>query len=228
MILSCESDAAYLVAPKSRSRAGGYHYLGNKAGTQFNGPIYVLAKIIKAVMGSAAEAEVGGLYMNALELSPMRTTLEELDHPQPPTPLRTDNSTADGIMNKTIKQRQSKAMDKRFYWVQDRVEQGEFRIFWALGKDNLADYYTKYQSPATHRALRPIYTYIEGKSPTSLQGCVEILTRTDRPKPLPLLPVQQTSHSNSKTSKVTQHSKISDSLYKLSHTLKQRLMNRII
>ena len=82
---------------------GGYHYLGNKAGTQFNGPIYVLAKIIKAVMGSAAEAEVGGLYMNALELSSMRTTLEELDHPQPLTPLKTDNSTADSIMNKIIK-----------------------------------------------------------------------------------------------------------------------------
>ena len=73
-------------------------------------------------MRSAAEVEVGGLYMNSLELSPMRTTLEELDHPQPPTPLKTDNSTADGIMNKTIKQRQSKAMDKIFYWLQDRVE----------------------------------------------------------------------------------------------------------
>ncbi|OEU11423.1 hypothetical protein FRACYDRAFT_245988 [Fragilariopsis cylindrus CCMP1102] len=83
---------------------------------------------------------------------------------QPPTPLRTDNSTADGIMNKTIKQKQSKAMDKRFYWVQDRVEQGEYRVFWAPGKVNLADYYTKYHSPATHRKLRPIYTYIEEKS----------------------------------------------------------------
>ena len=61
MILSCESDAAYLVAPKSQSRAGGYHYLGNKAGTQFNRLIYVLAKLIKAVMGSVAEAEVGEL-----------------------------------------------------------------------------------------------------------------------------------------------------------------------
>ena len=159
MILSCESDAAYQVAPKSRSRAGGYTYLGNKAGTQFNGPIHVLAKIIKAVMGSAAEAEVAGLYMNAQELSPMRTTLEELDHPQPPTPLKTDNSTADGIMNKTIKQRQSKAMDKRFYWLQDRVEQGEFNVFWAPGKHNLADYFTKYHSPATHRKLRPIYIH---------------------------------------------------------------------
>ena len=67
---------------------------------------------MKAVMGSAAEAEVNGQYINALELSPMRTTLGELDHPQPPTPFKTDNSTADGIMNKTIKQRQRKAMDK--------------------------------------------------------------------------------------------------------------------
>ena len=57
MILSCDSNAAYLVAPKSSSRAGGYHYLGNKDGTQFNGPVYVLAKIINAVMRSAAEAK---------------------------------------------------------------------------------------------------------------------------------------------------------------------------
>ena len=139
MILLCERDAAYLVAPKSRSRAGGYTYLGNKAGTQFNGPNYILAKIIKAVIGSAAEVEVGGLYMNTQELSPMITTLEELYHPQPPTPLKTDNSTAGGIMNKTIKQKQSKAIDKRFYWLQDRVKQGEFNVFWVPGKHNLAD-----------------------------------------------------------------------------------------
>ena len=66
-------------------------------------------------MVSAVEAEVGGVYMNALELSSMRTTLEELDYPQPATSLRTYNSTVDGIMNKTIKQRQSNAMDKRLY-----------------------------------------------------------------------------------------------------------------
>ena len=66
MILSCESDTAYLVAPKFQSRVGGYNYIGNKAATQFNRPIYVLAKIVKAVMRSAAEAEVGGLYMNTV------------------------------------------------------------------------------------------------------------------------------------------------------------------
>ena len=64
-------------------------------------------------MGSTAEAEVGGLYMNALELSLMRTTIEELDHPQPPTPLKTNNSTADGIINKKnqIKTRQSNGQE---------------------------------------------------------------------------------------------------------------------
>ena len=31
----------------------------NKEGTQFNGPVYVLAKIIKSVMASAAKEEVG-------------------------------------------------------------------------------------------------------------------------------------------------------------------------
>ena len=67
MQLHIDSDAAYLVAPKARSRAGGYHYLGNKDGTLFNGPIFILAKVIKAVMSSAAESEVGALYLNARE-----------------------------------------------------------------------------------------------------------------------------------------------------------------
>jgi hypothetical protein len=39
-----------------RSRAGGYHYLGNKDRTAFNAPIFIQAKVIKNVMASAAEA----------------------------------------------------------------------------------------------------------------------------------------------------------------------------
>jgi hypothetical protein len=43
---------------------------------------------------------------HAKEAVPMRKALEELNHPQPVTPFRTDNSTADGIMNNTVKQKQ--------------------------------------------------------------------------------------------------------------------------
>ena len=44
MVLNCHSDAAYIVAPESRSRAGGFHFLGDKDRKQFNGPILVLVK----------------------------------------------------------------------------------------------------------------------------------------------------------------------------------------
>ena len=71
MVLQADSDAAYLVCPEAKSRAGGYHFLGDKDNIQFNGPILVLAKVIKDVMASAAEAEVAALFMNAQEQVPL-------------------------------------------------------------------------------------------------------------------------------------------------------------
>ena len=175
MILAIDSDAAYLVAPKARSRAGGYHYLGNKDGNLFNGPVHIIAKVIKAVMSAASEAECGAAFINAQDAVPTRITLEELNWKQPPTPLKTDNNTASGIMNKTVKQRKSKTMDMRFYWLQDRVQQGMFRVYWGPGIENLADYFTKKHPPSHHKKVRPIYLYQKDLSPTSLQGCVKIL-----------------------------------------------------
>lgn len=55
--------------------------------------------------------------------------LQELGHAQPPTPVQTDNSTAASLANNTLKQNRSKAIDMRFYWLQDRVKQGQFYIF---------------------------------------------------------------------------------------------------
>jgi hypothetical protein len=174
MILCIDSDASYLVAAMARSRAGGFFYLGNKDQKLFNGSISVIAKIIKNVMSSAAEAEIAALFLNAKHSIPMRNTLIELGHAQPPTPIRTDNSTANGIMNSTVKQNRSKAIDMRFYWLRDRVDQGQFNVFWAPGAVNLADYFTKHHSPAHHARLRPIYLSTL-TSPTDMQGCIEIL-----------------------------------------------------
>ena len=50
-----------------------------------------LQQIIRAGIGSATEADVGGLNMNAQEALPKRKTLRELNHPQPATPMRIDN-----------------------------------------------------------------------------------------------------------------------------------------
>ena len=58
------------------------HLPGNKSNSKqsHNGPIATLAKVVKHVMASAAEAEIAALCMNAKELLPIRTTLA---HPQP-------------------------------------------------------------------------------------------------------------------------------------------------
>ena len=182
MILRVNSDAAYLVAPEARSRTGGYYqYLNNKRGTIFNGPVMTIARVIKNMMASAAEAELAALFMNAQEAIAIHNCLEAMGYEQLATPLKTDNSTAaDGIINNTMKQKRSKAIDVRFYsWLRDRMKQGQFFVFWNVGNNNMGDCYTTKHHPlAYHKRMRPIYTYIEGLSPTPrLQGCIEMMNQ---------------------------------------------------
>ena len=66
MVLAVHSDAGYHSKPKARSRAGGHFFLSTNADIPpNNGAILNIAKIIKAVMSSAAESELGGLFINA-------------------------------------------------------------------------------------------------------------------------------------------------------------------
>jgi hypothetical protein len=48
----------------------------------------------------SAKAEIGSIFLNAKE-----ETVLEMGHPQPPTPLKMDNTTATGYSNDTIKQK---------------------------------------------------------------------------------------------------------------------------
>jgi hypothetical protein len=100
-------------------------------------------------MTSAAESEVGSLFMNGQEAISSRNCLIDMGHPQPATKMITDNNTAEGIIKGTIKQKRSKSIDMRFYWLKDRQEQGQFDICWEPGKTNLADYTTKHH-PSSH------------------------------------------------------------------------------
>ena len=103
MTLAAHSDAGYNNMPGARSRVGGHFFLlNNEDIPPPNGSILNIAQIIKAVMSSAAEAELGALCTNARETVYIRQILEEMGHPQPPTPIQTDNSTACGIVNNNI------------------------------------------------------------------------------------------------------------------------------
>jgi hypothetical protein len=129
MILWIESNASYLSKTKAQSRAAGYYYLSNKPtnpdqppaptdmSPPMNGTIVVPCKVMREVLSSASEAELAALFYNGKEGAPLRITLKELGHKQPPTPMVTDNSTASGIANESVKQKLSKAMDMRPYWI---------------------------------------------------------------------------------------------------------------
>eukprot|EP00957_Ditylum_brightwellii_P130283 9938229-Ditylum_brightwellii.AAC.1 len=67
-----------------------------------------------------------------------------MGHPQPPTLIMTDNSTACGIINSTVCQHQTRAINMRFYWVQDCCTQGNFLVYWVPGKNNLGNFHTKH------------------------------------------------------------------------------------
>jgi hypothetical protein len=80
-----------------------------------NGAILNLAQLIKAIMSSTAEAELEVLYINARDAVPQQqTTLEEMGHKQPPTPIQTNNATVLGIVNNNIQPKCTKTMDMRF------------------------------------------------------------------------------------------------------------------
>ena len=79
-----------------------------------NGFIFIMCKILRNIMASAAEVEYGALFLNGQASAPIRTTFIEMHHPQPPTPIQVENSTAVGISSKSIKQKHSKAMDMHF------------------------------------------------------------------------------------------------------------------
>jgi hypothetical protein len=113
MILHIHSDASYLSENEAKSRTGGFFYMvsNNKTDKKLtNGAILIISKVLKHVMSSATKAELGAVFINANEGAVLRTTLEELGHTHPPTPMETDNTTATGYSNGTIKQKHTKAM----------------------------------------------------------------------------------------------------------------------
>ena len=112
---------------KARSRAAAYFYLSNNTGTHLppdhesklperpNGAVHVMSTVMRQVLSSATEAEVGATFYGCQDAVPLRNTLSNLGHVQGETLIITDNACCEGILNNTVKQRRSKAMDMRFY-----------------------------------------------------------------------------------------------------------------
>jgi hypothetical protein len=132
MILNIHSDASYLSETNVHSRACGHFFMGwTPNPTQpikLNGTFFTLCAILWFVVASAAEAELGALFLNCKQVTIFQLTIEEMGHPQPPTPVNCNNFTTVGIANNTVKHQCSRSMETRFFWVADAVKAGKFGI----------------------------------------------------------------------------------------------------
>jgi hypothetical protein len=115
MVMNIHSDASYLSEPKTRRRACGHFFMGSlpkdKDPIKLNGAFHTLCSILRFVVASATEAELGALFLNCQEGMIFKTTLEDLGHPQPKIPVHCDNATTVGIATNTIKQQQLRVME---------------------------------------------------------------------------------------------------------------------
>jgi hypothetical protein len=77
MILHIHSDASYLSVSNACSRLGGLFFCGDQSPQQdkLNGSILNVASVIKNVVASADESEVGACFHNVQSGAPLRVTL---------------------------------------------------------------------------------------------------------------------------------------------------------
>ena len=123
-----------------------------------------------------------------------------MGHPQPPTPVNCNNSTAVGIANNTVKCQCSRSMEMRFFWVADAVKVGKFDTQYYPGKENLGDYQSKHHLGTHHTAVCPWYLLEKmshqelprASKPSTLKGCIGILPDGYQwTNPLPQIPTKQ-------------------------------------
>ena len=122
-----------------------------------NGPVHNIATIIRNVMTSAADAEIGALYTNSRQAIQARKFLNELGHKQPPTSIQTENTTALGFVTKNLQPKAKKSTEMNYWFMRDWQDQKQFRYYWKPGKGNRSDYFTKHLCAAHHRQQRPTF-----------------------------------------------------------------------
>ena len=126
IILAIHSDTSYLYEPESKSRAAGHFYMSKNKDEIFNnGAVMKLSNIIKHTIDSASEAETAALFYNCKAAIPLRLTLEEMRHPQPKTPVTSENTAALGLIKKIMIPKSAKSYDIRFNFLKYRQVQNQ-------------------------------------------------------------------------------------------------------
>eukprot|EP00804_Cyclotella_cryptica_P017131 CCRYP_003353-RB/>CCRYP_003353-RB protein AED:0.31 eAED:0.31 QI:0/-1/0/1/-1/1/1/0/405 len=157
MILSAHSDAAYLNASKSRSRAGAHIMcFENDPVPSHNGPVLTIAQIIKFVTSSAAESELATSSFVPKKWFLSVSLSSKWDGLNPNLPYKQTKLLP--WVSPTKPSLPKNEVHGRAPLVAPRQEsQGQFRYYWGLGPSNLADYSTKAHPDIYHKSQRPTH-----------------------------------------------------------------------
>jgi hypothetical protein len=92
--------------------------------------------------------------------APLRTTLKELGHNQAnPTPITTNNITAQCLTMGTMTAKALKSMDKHFHWLKCHDAQRLFKYLWQKIILNQANYASKHHAPKYHKRVQPFHVF---------------------------------------------------------------------
>ena len=103
MVIYVDSDPAYLVLAKAKSRIASYYFLSNYSNINISSTLNraILAKYkgVKHVVTSLAKAETARVFYNTQTAILIQYILNIIDYKQLPIPIKTGNSTASGFIN---------------------------------------------------------------------------------------------------------------------------------
>ena len=113
----------------------------------------MLYKIIKHVLASASEAETVAFFYNCKAAIPLCLTLEEMEHPQPKTPVTSDNTSALSLTKKMMTPKSAKSYEMRLNFLKYRQAHHQFSMLWSKGTTNRSDYHNK-KHPTKHYVFK--------------------------------------------------------------------------
>ena len=145
MQLRAVSDASYGTETRFRSRSGGYIFLGRKDDDEWvNAPIEIVCSVQQNVCTCTVEAEYVALFDIGTRLIYLKELIQGMGYTQETIEIECDNQGAVGIATLTKNNRKMRHIAMRYHWTREQVLQKNFDIVWRTGKNNKADYATKY------------------------------------------------------------------------------------
>ena len=112
---------------------------------------------IKNVLASAMKASLGYLFETFQCGAALYISRIVMGHQKTPTPVMIESAAGEVFVNDNTQKRTYRAIDMILYWVQDRVRQVHFLVYWEKVQDNLADQFTKNNLTEYHCETRITY-----------------------------------------------------------------------